>query len=313
MMKKNIILLFIVSFLGLNVCLFSTESPKTTDVKTGSTPKPSYITVKDIPYLPENVRDESDAYQKERCCVNISYPQNQPKYKDGRGLPVLIYFHGGGLSAGKRSFPGRLFLNLKLYREGQLILVAGGYRLSPNVPFPVFIQDAAAAIAWTIKNIERYGGDPDKIFVSGTSAGGYLTGMTGMDPRWLAEYGIDNKQLAGLLLDSAQVTTHFLVKKLLKIPGEQYQPVIDENAPIAHLSKELPPIFLLLGDRKSEWKCRTEENELMYASLKALGHPLVEFSETPGVGHGPNTGKETIPPELFQRLDLFFEKALNRK
>ncbi len=60
-------------------------------------------------------------------------------------------------------------------------MIGVGYRLSPKVQHPVYIEDAAAAVAWTFRNIASYGGDPDKIFVTGISAGGYLTAMVGLD------------------------------------------------------------------------------------------------------------------------------------
>ncbi len=112
---------------------------------------------------------------------------------------------------------------------------------------------------------------------------------------------------------SGQMTTHFHVKELLNYPGDQYNPVIDENAPLGGLSKDYPPIFFVMGDRKVEWKCRVEENELMYASLKALGAPLVEFSENEGFTHGISGMGDDIKPELLDQIDAFIDKALALK
>lgn len=64
-----------------------------------------------------------------------------------------------------------------------------------------------------------------------------------------------------------------------------------------------------MGDRKVEWKCRVEENELMYASLKALGAPLAEFSENEGFTHGISAMGEDIKPELLEQIDAFIVKA----
>ena len=101
--------------------------------------------------------------------------------------------------------------------------------------------------------------------------------MVGMDPRWLQPYGLAPASLAGLLPVSAQVTTHFHVKELLKISGPALLPVIDDFAPLHFASKGLPPICLITGDRRIEFKSRVEENELFYVTLKNLEHPDVEF------------------------------------
>lgn len=220
------------------------------------------------------IASTNDAYRMERCKVDVSSPRS------ATNLPVLVFFHAGGFSSGNRHFP------LRKVTRNEMIVVAAGYRLySPQSTYPAFIEDAAAAVAWTVQHAKEYGGDPKKIFVSGHSAGGYLTAMVGMDPRWLKPYGLSPNNLAGLIPISAQVTTHFAVKKMLKIEGEQYRPLITPEAPLYYCSPKLPPICIITGDRKIEWRCRVEENELMYASLKALGHRYVEFHELPGKNH----------------------------
>ncbi|MBR4834250.1 MAG: alpha/beta hydrolase fold domain-containing protein [Thermoguttaceae bacterium] len=255
-------------------------------------------------YSSENLKDADD-YQKSQCRVDILYPKKP-------GFATIVWFHGGGLTGGGKCVPSA-FKRLKSFQEGRLAIVAVGYRLSPKVPFPVFIEDAAAATAWTLRNIGEYGGDPNAVFVSGGSAGGYLTAMIGAYPKWLNARGADRSELAGLLPVSGQMTTHFHVKELLKYPGDQYNPVIDANAPLGGLSKDFPPTMLILGDRKIEWKCRVEENELMAASLKALGAPLVEFSENAGFTHGISGMGDDIKPELLAEIDAFLEKALALK
>ncbi len=104
-----------------------------------------------------------------------------------------------------------------------------------------------------MKNIESRGGDPKKVFIAGHSAGGYLAAMIGMDPRWLAAHGLSNRQLAGIIPVSGQVTTHFLVKKVRGDKQPELRPIIDEYAPLYYASKDLPPICLILGDRRIEY------------------------------------------------------------
>ena len=75
----------------------------------------------------------------------------------------------------------------------------------------MFVDDAAASVAWVFQNITSYGGDPKLIFVSGHSAGGYLTSMLGLDKSYLNSYGIDVDDIAGLIPYSGHTITHFTV------------------------------------------------------------------------------------------------------
>jgi acetyl esterase/lipase len=227
-------------------------------------------TLLDVPYYPEAAR--TNAYQAERCVLDARFPDSV------KGFPTVVWFHGGGLSGGQKHW-----IDLK---DGGIAVVAVNYRLAPRAQVPDFIRDAAAAVAWTFAHAAQYGGDTNRIFVSGHSAGGYLAAMVGLDPEWLAPYGISPRRLAGIAPISGQMSTHFLVKKQRGDKGEQYRPLIDEYAPLYWVSKDAPPVCLITGDRRVEWPCRVEENELLAASLRRLGAPKVEFYEMGGLDHG---------------------------
>lgn len=228
--------------------------------------------ITNLSYYAASELQHADEYQISQCRLDLRYPANRP------GFATVVWFHGGGLTGG-----GRHFIELK---RPEVAIAAVGYRLSPKVAHPGYLEDAAAATAWVIRNIAQYGGDSNKVFVAGHSAGGYLSAMIGMDPRWLAARGISNLQLAGLIPVSGQVTTHFHVKKMRGDTGPEYRPIIDEFAPLYHSASNLPPICLILGDRNIEYKNRVEENALLAVSLKNLGHQHVEFYEMGGLNHG---------------------------
>lgn len=232
----------------------------------------SGVTLTNLSYYSEQALRDADDYQKTQCRLDLRYPDTRP------GFATVVWFHGGGLTGGKRHF-----INLN---DPDIAVAAVGYRLSPKARHPAYLEDAAAATAWVIRHIAEYGGDSNKVFAAGASAGGYLTAMIGMDSRWLAPYGISNLQLAGLIPVSGQVTTHFNVKKLRGDTGQQFRPLIDEFAPLYYCSSNLPPLCLVVGDRKIEYKCRVEENDLMAVSLRTLGHPSVKFHELAGLDHG---------------------------
>ena len=231
--------------------------------------KVTYKSERNLPYSAEPLEQQTE-YQKERCKLDVYYPQGR------KGFATVVWYHGGGLINGSKHYPG--------LRDQCLALVGANYRLHPKVPCATSISDAAAALAWIFKNIEKYGGDPSLIFVSGSSAGGYLTSMVGFDKRWLAKYGVDADDIKGLIPYTGHTITHMTVRKehhnlSCKIP------LIDEFAPIYHARAGAPPVLLLTGDRDLEYLGRCEENELFYRVLKNVGHPNVEHMEFEGYGH----------------------------
>ncbi|HEY9248986.1 MAG TPA: alpha/beta hydrolase [Rariglobus sp.] len=232
----------------------------------------TYKTETNLSYVETAVAEKADDYQLAQCRFDLYAPENRP------GFATVIWLHGGGLTGGKRSFPQ--------LKEKEIAIVSPSYRLSPKVHHDLILGDAAAVTAWTLRHIAERGGDPKKVFLAGHSAGGYLAAMVGMEPRWLAAHGLTHRQLAGLILVSAQVTTHFAVKKLRGDTGPEFRPIIDDYAPLYWASKDLPPVLLVTGDRRIEYKNRVEENDLFATSLRNLGHTAVEFHEMGGLDHG---------------------------
>jgi len=230
----------------------------------------AYTLKGDIGYREASVA-EKDAYIRERCRLDVYYPS------DEKGYATVVWFHGGGLRGGERFVPEEL-------QEQGLAVVAVNYRLSPKVKCPVYIDDAAAAVAWVFKHIAEYGGDPAKIFVSGHSAGGYLTSMVGLDTRWLAKYDVDANDIAGLIPFSGHTITHFTVRKERGIPGTQ--PIVDELAPLYHVRADAPPLVLITGDREMELLGRYEENAYLMRMMKVAGHEQTVLYELQGFGHG---------------------------
>ncbi|MEN6384247.1 MAG: alpha/beta hydrolase [Phycisphaerales bacterium] len=234
-----------------------------------SEPNLSYATQNDILYRDSN-EAASDAYIKERCRLDIYYPSNKPHFT------TVVWFHGGGLKGGSKNIPPEL-------KEQGIAVVAVNYRLYPKVHSPVFIDDAAASIAWTFENIEKYGGDPNRIFIAGHSAGGYLVSMVGLDRSYLAKYGIDANKIAGVIACSGQMITHMVMREERKIPNTQ--PIIDQFAPLYHVRADAPAMILITGDRNLELLGRYEENAYMMRMMKEAGHKKTELYEIQGHGH----------------------------
>lgn len=231
-----------------------------------------YTEHKDILYT-----QNTDKYAQERCKLDIRIP------KEKKDFATLVYFHGGGISAGNKHFPFSFYVNAK---TTDIAIVTVGYRLSSKIKAHEAIDDAAEAIAWVFNNIEKYGGNKKKIFVSGHSAGGYLSGMVAFAPKYLEKYGIKNTDLAGSILLSGQVTKHFQVRKDLGDKDPQFLPKIDELSILGNASNKVSPVCLILGDRRIEFPERVEENELLYSVVKKLKSGYIEFYELQGLTHG---------------------------
>jgi len=181
------------------------------------------------------------------------------------------------LTGGNKEIPKDL-------KEKGICIIAVNYRLYPKVKAPKYIEDAAAAVAWVFNNIEKYGGSTSRIFVSGHSAGGYLTSMVGIDKRWLEAHQIDANQIAGLIPLSGHTITHFTVRKERGIP--RTKPVVDDLAPLYHIRADAPPLLLITGDREKEMLGRYEENAYMMRMMKVSGHKETTLLELQGYGHG---------------------------
>ena len=232
--------------------------------------EPTYKTDKEIHYYSQEV-SSSDEYIKERCALDVYYPA------EIKNFPVVIWFHGGGLTGGEKEIPDAL-------KEKGFAVVGVNYRLSPKVKAPAYIEDAAAAVAWVFKNIKNYGGDTSLIFVSGYSAGGYLTNMLGLDKKWLAAHNINADRIAGLISLSGQAITHFTVREERGIPGTQ--PIIDQLAPLYHVRKDAPPLILITGDSELELLGRYEENAYLMRMMKISGHTKTKLYKLDGYDHG---------------------------
>ena len=232
------------------------------------------------------------------CQLDVIYPSNGKK-----DFSTIIWFHGGGLTGGSRHGGYQGLLN-----QG-FAVVTVGYRFTPKVKVAQCVEDAAAATAWVVKNISKYGGNPKQLFLAGHSAGGYLVSMLGLDKRWMAPYGIDpDTTFASVIPYSGQAITHFARRAELKM--KDTQPLVDDMSPLYHVRKDCPPIMILSGDREREMLGRYEENAYFWRMFQIVGHPNAKIYEFDSFNHG----SMLEPGHLFTRGYIHdFEKKLKQK
>jgi acetyl esterase/lipase len=250
-----------------------------------------YETKANIHYYNDSI-NKMDAYIEERCVLDIYYPKNS------KNFTTVVWMHGGGLTGGNKELPEAL-------KEKGFGVVSINYRLSPKVKSPKYIEDAAAAVAWVFNNISSFGGDTSLIFISGHSAGGYLTCMVGLDKKWLQPYGIDANEIAGLIPFSGQTITHFTIRKERGI--EETRPIIDDLAPLYHVRPDAPPLCLITGDREMELLGRYEENAYLYRMMTLVGHKKTKLFELQGYSHNM---AEPAFPLLIKQIQT---KAIKNK
>ena len=229
-----------------------------------------YVTEKNIHYYPDSLNNK-DGYISSQCTLDIYYP------KGVKNFATVVWFHGGGLTGGEKETP-------KALTEHGFAVIGVGYRLSPKVKAPAYIEDAAAAVAWAFQHIASYGGNTNLIFLSGHSAGGYLDLMITLDKKYLAKYNIDPNTIATLIPLSPQCITHFTIRKEEGI--RDTQPTIDQYAPLYFVHKDAPPILLITGDRELELLGRYEENAYFLRMMKLNGNTSTRLYELDGYDHG---------------------------
>jgi acetyl esterase/lipase len=204
--------------------LLSASSP--VSILNNLAPTSGITLTRDIPYAPG-----------ERHALDIYAPNEA-------NAPVVVFIYGGRWSEGDKAI--YRFVGANLAARGYLTVIPD-YRVYPQVRFPAFIQDAAAAIAWTQANIANYGGDPNRIFLMGHSAGAHIAAMLTLDKQWLRADGLDPDTtikgtvgLAGpydfLPLDDADLDDIFAPSADLRL-----------TQPITFARGNAPPMFLAAG------------------------------------------------------------------
>ncbi|MBI1370130.1 MAG: alpha/beta hydrolase fold domain-containing protein [Planctomycetes bacterium] len=256
----------------------------------------NFVKEADIAYL----GDAADTdYAKTQCKLDVYRPAG------ATGYATIVWFHGGGLTGGSRE-SGVTFAKRFTAEGFGVVLVS--YRFSPKVKCPTYIEDAAASVAWTIRHIADYGGDPKKVFVSGHSAGGFLTAMVGMDPHYLGKHGLSPNDVAGYMPISGQMITHFTIRAERGIAGTQ--PIIDAFAPSYWVRKDAPPFLNIAGDH--DMAARAEENVYFTAAMHAAGNMQAQCIVVKDRTHGSIVGHfKDADDEVAAAMLKFMHDVMN--
>ena len=235
-------------------------------VLNATAPRSGIAISRDIAYG-DNTRQRLDVYAPKAAPAGTSH------------APVVVFLYGGGWTEGAKKQYG--FVARALASRG-IVAVLPDYRLYPEVRFPAFIEDAAAATRWARDHARNYGGDPRRLFVVGHSAGAYIATMLALDPHYLAAVGLDpGHDLAGCVglagpYDFLPLGTDEL--RAIFGSGE----ALSRTQPINFVTAKAPPILLLTGRRDDTVYPRNSIR--LAARLQAAGG-RVETIVYPRVGH----------------------------
>lgn len=155
--------------------------------------------------------------------------------------PVVVFFYGGNWVSGNRTMYN--FVGRALAARG-IVTIIPDYRLYPAVSYPSFLDDCAKALAWSMRHAAEYGGNPQRLFVMGHSAGAYNAAMLALDGQYLAREGLSNTAIRGLI-GIAGPYEFLPVTNATTRPVFHYPNTPLESQPVHHVSKASLPALLM--------------------------------------------------------------------
>ena len=195
-----------------------------------------------------------------------------------RSKAVIVFVYGGSWKTGSRRH--YRFVGQTLASQGYLVVIPD-YRLYPEVQFPRFVEDAAAAIGWVHGEIASRGGDPDRIVVAGHSAGAHIAALLALDRRYLDDVAVPQDVISGLIgLAGPYVFDPLKYAGIRPIFETAKNP--DSARPITFVNRAAPPALLIHGTDDRTVDPRNSEEltrQLVAAGASARYLPLVD------VGH----------------------------
>ena len=205
--------------------------------------------------------------------------------------PVFVFIHGGSWITGSRTQYGMLG---RVLSEQGIVTVTVDYRLNPEVTYPAFMKDCDAALSWVIEHIQNYGGDPQRVFLAGHSAGAHIAALMLVHDQFRQAGAFDTQSLAGAVLMSGAYefgedigVDDELVRRVMNTP-ENYL----DAQPIRHTRGDVPPILIIQGTEdkvtgktqasKFAQAMKDKGADIHYATIPKGDHLTVLIDMLPG-------------------------------
>lgn len=201
--------------------------------------------------------------------------------------PVVVFLYGGSWQGGARL--DYLFVGAALASHG-FVVVVPDYRVYPEVVFPAFVEDAAAAVRWTYDHAAEFGGDPKRLFIVGHSAGAQIAVLLVTDGRYLAAQHLGKRAVKGVVGLAGPYDFLPLADPTLEriFPRDSRR----DSQPVNFVTGDEPPMLLACGtaDRVVD----PGNTDRMAVRLRALGDQ-VEVRHYSAVGHAMLIGAMAAP------------------
>ncbi|WP_052715890.1 alpha/beta hydrolase [Devosia chinhatensis] len=229
-----------------------------------------------------------------------------PRRANAQSLPVIVFFYGGSWESGRRQ--AYAFVGHALASLGYVVVVPD-YRLLPEVEYPLFLDDCAAALRWVRSHSASYGGDSGRIALAGHSAGAYNAMMVALDPGLRTKAGVGPflKGVAGL---SGPYD-------FFPFDGEVSRRVFGAvpdglaTQPISHVTKQAPPLWLGTGD--ADRMVLPRNSDSLKRLLRAAGGQA-EVHHYAGIDHAGALLALSQPlrfrAPILRDMGVFFERVL---
>ncbi len=224
--------------------------------------------------------------------------------------PVMVMIHGGGWRQGDKANADVAALKSQYFVAQGYVFVSVNYRLSPEVVHPVHVQDVAASLDWVYRNIWSYGGDPERIFIMGHSAGAHLAALVATDEQYLEANGLDLSILKGVvLLDGAGYDIPYMTDNDSVILRALYEgafgtdPAVWEDAsPVTHVEagKNIPPFLLFYAGNREDSRVNSQK----------LADLLTEAGVQAWVVSAPDKNHGTINGDIGKAGDWVTERIM---
>jgi acetyl esterase/lipase len=181
--------------------------------------------------------------------------------------PVIVFFYGGYWNSGDKA--DYRFVAQRLAEKGYTVVIPD-YRLYPAVRFPSFLEDGALALKWVQEQAESHGGDAQRIFLMGHSAGAYNAAMLALDTRLTVKVGFDRRRLKGVIGLAGPYDFKLDTDRLRGVFGSAPDPA--ETQPITYAQTKAPPMLLMVGEDDKTVEPRNSES--LARHLRENGNPV---------------------------------------
>jgi arylformamidase len=192
--------------------------------------------------------------------------------------PVFVFIHGGYWRAlSSKEFSG---VALGLHAQG-ITTVVINYALCPRVTIDEIVRQTRAALAWTLRNIHQYGGDPARVAIGGHSAGGHLTAMA-LQTEWAEDYGLPQDPFVAAIPFSGLFDIEPLRYSYLQSQIQLDDGIIRRNSPAFTVRPCKTPIWITWGGAETSEFAR--QSEIYHQAWTAAGN-VSELRAVPGANH----------------------------